>query len=168
MIEILSVNTQMECETTAQLARQIWTQHYIPIIGEAQVEYMLDKYQSKEAIQNQIDTGSRYYLIDYDEQNAGYFSFTQHDDHLFLSKLYVLDSFRGIGLGKKSMAFIENEAHKSSCGKIRLTVNKHNHNSIKAYEKLGFKKIDSVVQDIGNGFVMDDYVLEKWIHKSEI
>lgn len=168
MIEIVSVKTKNKCETTAQLARQIWTQHYIPIIGEAQVEYMLDKYQSKEAIQNQIDTGSRYYLINHDEQNAGYFSFTEHDDHLFLSKLYVLDSYRGIGLGKKSMEFIENEAYKSSCGKIRLTVNKYNHNSIKAYKKMGFENIDSVVQDIGNGFVMDDYVLEKCIHKSEI
>jgi RimJ/RimL family protein N-acetyltransferase len=45
--------------------------------------------------------------------------------------------------------------------KIALTVNKNNVNSIKAYEKMGFKNVGSVVQDIGSGYVMDDYKMEK-------
>ena len=44
--------------------------------------------------------------------------------------------------------------------KIKLTVNKNNTNTIKTYEKWGFKQIDSVVTDIGCGFVMDDYIME--------
>jgi len=47
------------------------------------------------------------------------------------------------------------------CEKVSLTVNKYNHNSIKAYERIGFINKEELVQDIGGGFVMDDYLMEK-------
>jgi RimJ/RimL family protein N-acetyltransferase len=59
------------------------------------------------------------------------------------------------------MSFLENKRVEIACKSIDLTVNKYNTNSIKAYEKMGFEKIDSVVMDIGNGYVMDDYVMKK-------
>ena len=59
------------------------------------------------------------------------------------------------------MQFIEDKAKKYHCKIIRLTVNKNNTNSISAYEKLGFINKGGVVKDIGNGFVMDDYKMEK-------
>ena len=80
---------------------------------------------------------------------------------LFLSKIYVLSSRRGLGYGKKAVQFVETVAKELNLNKIALTVNKNNVNSIKAYEKIGFKNVGSVVQDIGNGFVMDDYKMEK-------
>ena len=80
---------------------------------------------------------------------------------MFLSKLYVLRDFRGQGLGKTAMHFIENQAEQNNCSKITLTVNKYNTNSIKVYEKNGFINTGAVVIDIGNGFVMDDYTMEK-------
>lgn len=47
-----------------------------------------------------------------------------------------------------------------------LTVNKNNVKAIRAYEKTGFKNIGSLVQDIGNGFVMDDYKMEQTVGQS--
>ncbi|NNE02981.1 MAG: GNAT family N-acetyltransferase [Eudoraea sp.] len=121
---------------------------------------MLTKFQSAAAIKDQISKGVSYYLITYDGKNAGYFSIIKENESLFLSKFYVLKELRGQGIGKKALAFIRNEATLRGCTTISLTVNKNNSNAIKAYEKIGFTKIDSVVTPIGNNFVMDDYVME--------
>jgi RimJ/RimL family protein N-acetyltransferase len=72
-----------------------------------------------------------------------------------------------LGYGKKAVQFAEKVAKELDLNKIALTVNKNNVNSIKAYEKIGFKNVGSVIQDIGNGFVMDDYKMEKTLQQAE-
>ena len=89
--------------------------------------------------------------------DKGYFWISDKKDYLFLSKLYIQKDFRHKGLGTKAFEEIKQLANGK---KIQLTVNKHNINSINAYKKWGFKTIDSVVTDIGSGFVMDDYIME--------
>ncbi|MFY9279653.1 MAG: GNAT family N-acetyltransferase, partial [Caldicoprobacterales bacterium] len=69
--------------------------------------------------------------------------------------------FRGQGIGKQCLSYMEDICRTHGLNRIWLTVNKYNDNSIKAYERFGFKKIEELVQDIGNGFVMDDYKMEK-------
>ena len=123
---------------------------------------MLEKFQSAEAIENQILDGNyKYYTIISNKSPLGYLAIKKEEDALFLSKIYILKFFRGKGFGKITMNFIENQARDLSCNKIFLTVNKHNTNSIIAYEKIGFKKIEELVIDIGNGYVMDDNKMEK-------
>ena len=80
---------------------------------------------------------------------------------MFLSKIYVQNSLRGKGLGKKAMAFVEEKAKELNCKGISLTVNRENLNSIKAYKKMGFVNTGTNIADIGEGFVMDDYLMEK-------
>lgn len=155
------VQTNADRQTIEKLGNIIWHEHYTPIIGEAQVNYMLEKYQSKEAVKTQIEEGTAYYLVEDKSVPIGYLSFYIQGDSLFISKIYVLKNQRGKGFGKKAMTFIENEAKKKARHLLRLTVNKFNTNSILAYEKMGFYKKESVVMDIGHGFVMDDYVMEK-------
>jgi RimJ/RimL family protein N-acetyltransferase len=146
----------------ADLAKEIWTEHYTPIIGSEQVEYMLDKFQSKEAIENQIVHSDYNYYIIYDTNAlVGYLSIKKEAHALFLSKIYISKSYRGQGFGKIAMNFIELQAKELNCDSIYLTVNKFNTNSIKAYEKIGYKKIEELVIDIGNGYVMDDFKMEK-------
>lgn len=163
MSNIIQALTSENIKTIAELATTIWTNHYTPIIGSQQVAYMLDKYQSIKAIEGQIESGYLYYILLLEANPVGYFSFLKNKEHLFLSKLYVLKSARGNGIGKAALSFIADQTKQSNLNKIRLTVNKYNTNSIKAYEKMGFVNIEAVVQDIGNGYVMDDYVLEKEI-----
>jgi ribosomal protein S18 acetylase RimI-like enzyme len=163
MTEIILATTQEDCSTIDALAKTIWTEHYTPIIGQEQVSYMLNKFQSTKVIEQQIKDGASYYLLIYNENPVGYFSYSEKEDVLFLSKLYVLSTARGNGIGKKAMNFMETKVIELGLKKIQLTVNKYNYNSIKAYEKMGFINVKAIVQDIGNGYVMDDYVLEKEI-----
>ena len=161
MIEINIANTVSNYKLIEQLANVIWREHYIPITGEGQVEHMLEKYQSETAISSQIKDGFQYFIIYYDETPTGYLSIKKENESLFLSKIYVLKEYRGKKIGKTAMLFVENKAKDMNCTKVVLTVNKNNTNSILAYEKFGFKNLGSVVKDIGKGFVMDDYKMEK-------
>ena len=159
---ITPVQSNAQIETVAQLAKETWTEHYTPIIGVDQVEYMLAKFQSFEAIKNQIQNERfRYFLIEANDVNVGYFAVQLKTDHLYLSKLYVKALERGKGFGKSAMGFIEKLAEENKYKKILLNVNRNNHNSIKAYEKMGFVKSDTVEVDIGEGYAMCDYVMEK-------
>ena len=148
MNNILPAQIKTDFEIIANLAKEIWEEHYTPIIGLNQVEYMLRKFQSTKAIEEQVNEGIRYYLILFQDAPVGYFSFVINKDYLFLSKLYVLKSARGNQLGKSAIAFMETQVKKLKLQKIQLTVNKYNSNSIKAYRKMGFENIQSKVQDI--------------------
>jgi len=162
-ILFVPVSTEQQAEMVETLAREIWTGHYTPIIGSEQVEYMLERFQSEEAILQQIALGVLYFLITADEELVGYIALHPRSDALFLSKIYVRSDQRGRGYGKRAVQFAETLAHARRLKKIILTVNKNNIDSIKAYERMGFKNTGSLTQDIGNGFVMDDYKMEKTI-----
>lgn len=163
MTKIVSASTKADYKIIADLATIIWTEHYMPIIGEQQITYMLDKFQSASAVESQIESGYQYFLLKDENTSVGYFSFEEREGVLFLSKLYVLSTARGKGFGKAALLFMEAKVKEKGLKKIQLTVNKYNSNSIKAYGKMGFKNVRELVQDIGNGYVMDDYVLEKEI-----
>lgn len=161
---IEKVISDNQVEIIETLAYEIWNEHFTPIIGQAQVDYMLEKFQSKKSIADQIKQGYLYFLFKNNNHYIGYTSVLPEKNRLFLSKLYIVSSQRNSGHGRKALIFLEQLALGLGLNKITLTVNKNNINSIKAYEKLGFKNLKSVVQDIGHNFVMDDYQLEKTIN----
>lgn len=162
MIEIIIANTTPDYQQIETLADTIWREHYIPITGLGQVEHMLKKYQSTEAISKQVEEeGFEYFVLIYNGTTVGYISIRKEKEWLFLSKIYVLSDYRGNKIGAKAMQFIEEKAKSYHLQTIMLTVNKNNTNSIKAYEKLGFINVGPVVKDIGNGFIMDDYLMTK-------
>lgn len=160
-VTIRKVLTLSEIQVVANLASKIWNEHYIPIIGQEQVNYMIDKFQSEKAIEKQIKSDNQeYYLIYHQSEPSGYIALKPDKHELFLSKIYVIKEKRGNGLGKEGLKFIISRAKELGTDAITLTVNKNNINSIKAYEKMGFKKTGTIVQDIGSGFVMDDYKMK--------
>ena len=155
------VATPEQIAAVAALARETWTQHYVPIIGAAQVAYMLAKFQSAEAIARQIAAeGYEYYLA----PNEGYLALVPEPakKSLLLSKIYVKAARRGTGLGRAMVTFAETRGVELGCRELWLTVNRHNRGSIAFYERLGFRKTRAVATDIGGGFVMDDW----WMAKS--
>jgi ribosomal protein S18 acetylase RimI-like enzyme len=162
---IFAVNSQNQIAEVVRLAREIWQEHYTPIIGQKQVDYMLDRFQSENAITAQLRDGYEYYLATQDAQNAGYAAINPNpkDASLMLSKLYVRSSARGHGLGKRMLQFIEGLCRKRGLKTLWLTVNKNNVNSIAWYSRMGFQNAGSVVQNIGGGFAMDDFRLEKTV-----
>lgn len=162
MPDFIKVEKPEQIKQTATLAREIWTRHYTPIIGSHQVSYMLDNFQSFKAIKKQIESeGFLYYLVVENSNKIGYFAIKYNGNEIFLSKIYLTEKSRGKGIARQIVDFIAEKGRKKKLEKIRLTVNKNNSNSIAIYRKLGFQKSDAIVTDIGHGYVMDDYVLEK-------
>ena len=160
MTAFLAVHTAQEVAEVAGLATEIWYEYYVPIIGRAQVDYMVEKFQSTAAINDQIACGYEYFLIEHAGEAVGYLALQSQPAHLFISKFYLLHRMRGTGLGRASMEFIETLSRERGLSRLALTVNKYNP-ALQFYVRRGFENCGSVVADIGNGFVMDDYRMEK-------
>lgn len=161
-LEIKEVDKSNAAEVAA-LAKIIWNEHFTPIIGKAQVEYMLEKFQSERAIREQIEGGAKYIAVCSGGEMIGYSCYKLEANALFLSKLYVRSDKRGQGAGKKLFEYELEAAKKESKPKIYLTVNKHNDLAIGVYKHLGFVCDSSAVTDIGGGFVMDDYIMAYYL-----
>lgn len=143
------------------LARRIWTPHYAPIIGAAQVQYMLDSFQSEAAIRRDMESGYIYEIACLGGEPCGYSAVRSDSAALFLSKLYVGANCRGRGIARLLVSRAEERARQSGASCIRLTCNKRNDGSLAAYARFGFQITGECVTPIGCGFVMDDFILEK-------
>jgi len=163
-VDFLAVSTPADIAAVARLAAEIWYEHYVPIIGRQQVDYMVPRFQSEPAIADQIGKGLQYFLIRVRGEPCGYLAIEPQPAgrSLFLSKLYVRKPERQLGVGRKALAFIESKGQEAGLDRLWLTVNKYNP-AFKAYLRLGFQNVADVVTDIGGGYVMDDYRLEKKI-----
>lgn len=162
-MHIEPVSDTSKIKAIEELAYEIWYEHYTPIIGKSQVKYMLEKFQSFKAMREEIQNGFLYFLCEYDNKNIGYMSVNISDGALFLSKFYVVSAEREKGYGRKMISYLETLAKEKSLNKISLTVNKHNIGSINMYKRVGFFICGTAVKDIGEGFIMDDYQMEKRI-----
>lgn len=165
-ISIKTATAPANIETIERLAKEIWTQHYTPIIGRAQVDYMLGRFQSQSAIRQDIANGCVYFIAYGDGLACGYCAI-KPDNGLFLSKLYVMQACRGNGIARAMMRCVHACAEQNHAARIWLTCNKHNHASLCAYRRLGFTQTGACVTDIGGGFVMDDFILEKRLPEAE-
>lgn len=155
-MDIVQVKNENDIRKLAELAHEIWHEYFPSIISNEQINYMLDKFQSEHALTLQIKEGYQYFFI----ENSGYLGFQTQDDKLFLSKLYIKKTERGKGFARLAFEFLKIFCKKQNLNSIYLTVNKYNNDTIAIYKKFGFIKTDSVVNDIGNNYVMDDYILE--------
>ena len=173
-IQLLPVTNAAQVAQVARMAREIWDEYYVPLIGRAQVDYMVAKFQTAEAMQAQIDSGYEYFQIRQSGQipqsgqirqtgEAIGYAAIRHDAaeaRLFISKLYLLAAHRKAGAGRQCLDLIERMARERAATRLWLTVNKGNP-SVRAYERLGFSIAEAIVMDIGGGYVMDDYRMEK-------
>ncbi len=148
-----------QIQMVAALAEEIWNEHYGTLLGEEQIAYMLEKFQSVSAIEEQQKHGYQYYLISYEGDVHGYIGLQPQGNTLFLSKLYVQKQARGKGIARKALEMMRQVCMEKKLNSIYLTVNKHNR-SKQVYEALGFQTVREEVTDIGHGFVMDDYIME--------
>lgn len=153
-------NDEINLQTLSKLATSIVREHYDKIIGTAQNDYMLKKFQSVSAIKQQIENGYTYYMLTQDETPVAFTAFYERDDKIYISKLYVKKEYRGQNLSRKMLDFISNEAKNKSLKGLFLNVNRYNSQSIAIYEHLGFSKIKEEKIDIGNGYYMDDFVMQ--------
>lgn len=160
-VEFRIVESDEQVRELAKLASEIWHEFFVSILSVDQIDYMVDKFLSYFAILENKKQGYDYYFIEDQNDRVGFVAFKLEEKKLFLSKLYVKREYRGKGYASQTFQFLENQACLAKKEAIYLTVNKYNASAIHVYERKGFNTIESVVTDIGNGFVMDDYIMEK-------
>ena len=106
-VKIIPVNQDEGIKDVAALAKKIWFEHYSKIIDEGQIEYMVNKYQSKKAIKQQIKLEEyQYFIAEFDGEKAGYFGIQVKDGSIFLSKLYIDRSYRRMGIASYIIDFL--------------------------------------------------------------
>ena len=161
VFSVIPVKNEQEINDLAALAREIWEEHFTPIIGEHQVSYMLEHFQSLPALTQAIyEDGYHYWFLCSNNEIVGYTGVHPDGKSLFLSKLYLKKEARGQGLARKAFSFLCGFAKKQGCDTIWLTCNRNNVNTLKVYDKFGFRIVKEQDSDIGNGFFMNDYVME--------
>ena len=160
MINIKNVKYYPELRKVAELADEIWHECFTDIISLGQIDYMVEKFQSLDAMTDQVENQKYLYLAVYDDEDlCGYIAVKPEDDErFFLSKLYLRKDKRGQGIASLMMNHVFETARKAGKKSVYLTVNKHNDHAIAVYKRTGYELIDSVVTDIGGGYVMDDYI----------
>ncbi len=146
----------------SDLAYAIWPATYGEILSKAQLDYMLANFYAITNLENQMDAGQVFELIFEDNNVIGFVSYEfncKKTKLLKIHKIYLLPEKQGKGFGKFMIDKIVRIAKSNDQKGIFLNVNKYNKARF-FYEKLGFVVSKDEVIDIGNGYVMDDYVME--------
>ncbi len=151
-----------DIEVIREIAAATWPSTYLDIIGQAQIDYMLEKMYSKGELLKQLMEGHIFLIAEEGENQFGFagYSIIGHEERVYkLHKLYVLPSAHGKGVGKILINEVFNQVKNAGGSALQLNVNKHN-KAKDFYLKGGFTIKESVKLDIGEGFFMDDYVME--------
>jgi diamine N-acetyltransferase len=156
----IKLATQSDIPLIHKLAHSIWPSAYGSILSAEQLSYMLELIYSEQALQQQFAVQT--FVIIYDNaEPLGFAAYEKFEQKLKLHKIYVLPKTQGTGVGKQLLQYVLQQALDRHCQTLYLNVNKYNKNAIAFYTKQGFTIAYEEVINIGNGFVMDDYVMEK-------
>lgn len=160
-----SVATNSQLEIIQDLAKAIWPDSYGAILSQEQLEYMMEMMYSLDSLENQLKNNNVFLLVKEENDFIGFASYElnfQNSNKTKIHKLYILPTTQGKGVGKKLILYIQDVAKKNSNSALILNVNKYN-KAKDFYLHNQFEIADSLVVDIGNGYVMDDFVMEKKI-----
>ena len=144
-----------------ELTFKIWPQTYAAIISQQQIDYMLEMMYSEASLKKQMEDGCQFILVYDDIEPVGFAAYQEIRPTTWkLHKIYILITQQGKGTGKFAIGHIIKEIQQQGATALQLQVNRHN-KARSFYEKLGFVVIDEADFDIGNGYFMNDYVMEK-------
>jgi ribosomal protein S18 acetylase RimI-like enzyme len=162
-IEIKPV-TPPEVPAISALAREIWQATYPGIITQEQIDFMLEQRYGHERLYDDLEDAHKW--LDqafHDGRRVGFAFSEEYNGEFKLDKLYIHPGVQRRGVGGQLIAHVAERARKLGYPCVILQVNKRNVNAINSYKKYGFTVRTSTVDDIGHGFVMDDFVMEKML-----
>ena len=165
-IEKVKANDTAKFQIIRNIAEETWPIAYGEILSTAQLEYMFDMMYSTTSLLEQAAKKNLQFLLA--KEGNDYLGFASYEIDIHqtnktnIHKIYILPSTQGKGIGKKLIDYIADEAKKQKNVAIVLNVNKYN-KALHFYLKLGFSNVKEEVIDIGSGYVMDDYVMEKML-----
>jgi len=152
------------------LARQIWYESYAEMLDPKQIEYMLHEMYRTEELQRQFEAGVDWQLVEWQGAVCGYLSTTWYSAtrQLELNRLYLDRARQGKGFGATLLTTVLERASTLGAREVRLRVNKRNDRAIRAYGRAGFKIRESLVKEIGQGFIMDDFIMVHEVRPKDI
>ena len=103
----------------------------------------------------------RAWLFSIDSEAAGYviltlgYSFEYGGREAFVDELYVEQKFRGAGVGRQAMEFVEERARELGVNAIHLEVDRGNEPVMGLYRRTGYMDHDR-------------YLMTKWLRRTEL
>ena len=157
--------TEKDIPLIQDLAKRSWENAYTEILSQEQMHYMLTTMYSEAQLSEHLQNSNYHYYLIFDEVLNSFDGFLGYENHYEenttkLHRIYLVPESKGKGLGKKTLEFLNEKVKESGDLRIILNVNKHN-SAKNFYESQGYQIYDDGVFDIGNGFVMDDFLMEK-------
>jgi ribosomal protein S18 acetylase RimI-like enzyme len=151
-------------ETIRAIAKEVWPIAYGAILSSAQLDYMMDMMYSVPSLQSQVNEMQHHFIIAKENDEAlGFASFEFNyagTNAVKIHKIYIYTRHQGRGIGKQLLDYIATEAKKIQQNKLSLNVNRNN-TALNFYQRLGFILVKEEDIAIGNGYLMEDYVMEK-------
>ena len=160
---MLSIRTAIieDIQLIRKLTFKVWPETYAAIISQEQIDYMLDLMYSKASLKKQMDEGCRFIIVYDEKEPVGFAAYQEIRSTTWkLHKIYILTTQQGKGTGKIVIDHVINEIQQQGATALQLQVNRHN-KARSFYEKIGFTVIEEADFDIGGGYFMNDYVMEK-------
>lgn len=158
--------SEVDILVISQIAYQTWPSAFKDILSPKQIEYMLNMMYSANSLTRQMrEKKNVFYLAKDESKFVGYISYELNYLALpktKIHKIYILPSVQGKGIGKLLMGKVAEIAMKNNNTILSLNVNRDN-KAISFYEKYGFIKVGKEDIDIGNGYLMEDFIMEKSI-----
>lgn len=161
MLKIIKIY-KPELEIVKSLAYKIWPSTYGEILSVEQLNYMLANFYSVDNLSNQMDNGQIFKLLFDENEVVGFVAYEfncKETSLLKIHKIYLLPETQGKGFGKFMIDEVIKIAKNNHQKGVYLNVNKYNKAQF-FYKKLGFTITKEEVIDIGNNYIMDDYVME--------
>ena len=160
---VIKKNADANFTSIRAIAKEVWPIAYGAILSHSQLDYMMDMMYSLPSLQKQANEKDSHFILAMDGETAvgfaGYEFNYNGTSKTKIHKIYILSNQQGKGTGRLLIGYIINEARQNEQEALLLNVNKKN-TARHFYSKLGFTIAYEEVIDIGNGYVMDDYVME--------
>lgn len=161
MVIIEEASTK-DIATIQHLSSIVWPVTFAEILSEEQIAYMMEMMYSTESLMEQMQVKNHHYLLAQKKgKYLGYLAYETNIQHEYckVHKIYVLPAAQGMGVGKSLIEFVKEKAQNAGDSQLHLNVNRYN-KALEFYKHLGFSILKTEDIDIGNGFLMEDYVLE--------
>lgn len=154
--------TPPDVPAISALAREIWQATYPGIITQEQIDFMLEQRYGHERLYDDLEDADKWLDQAFQDDRRVGFAFSEIRRGEFkLDKLYIHPDVQRKGVGGQLIAHVAARAAKLGYPCVVLAVNKRNEKAINSYMKYGFTVRETIVDDIGRGYVMDDFVMEK-------
>jgi GNAT superfamily N-acetyltransferase len=153
-----------DLNTIQEIAYKSWPDTYGEILSQEQIDFMLNLWYSSDVLIDNLTNKGHFFLLAFDGAICLGFASYEHNylnkNITRLHKIYLLPEAQGKGAGKLLIDTIENLAKENHSVAISLNVNKFN-KAFTFYQKIGFEIVDEYDTEIGNGYLMEDYIMQK-------